>query len=382
MKAIQFGDSFFPIIDGVCTTIQNYAYWITKEHGECPVVAPYVPEENDSGFIYPIYRFASVNSIVRRPYRIGVPTLDLQFNMAMEQLAPDIVHAHSPFTAGDEALRMARRLNVPLVATFHSKFYDDFLECTKSSTIANFAVRYAVKFFEKADSVWAVNSPTADTLREYGYQGDIEIMPNGCDFTEPENPEPVINMINEKFGLAAEEKIFLFVGQQIWQKNLRTLLDAFVLLGKTNSERIIIVGEGTNFREIKAYAKTAGLENTVIFTDKIQDREILSGLYLRAHAFVFPSLYDNAPLVIREAAAMGCPSILIKDSNASENFTDGNEVFLCEDNAESLCAKIKETLNNPALYSKVSESCRQIAVPWREIVGRVVRRYEELIIDN
>lgn len=42
------------------------------------------------------------------------------------------------------------------------------------------------------------------------------------------------------------------------------------------------------------------------------EREILKRYYVAADLFLFPSLYDNAPLVIREAAALGTPSVLIR----------------------------------------------------------------------
>ena len=91
----------------------------------------------------------------------------------------DIVHAHSPFSSGLEAMRIAKKLNVPLVATFHSKFYDDAMKITHSKMISRTGVNTIVDFFNKCDAVWAVNDGTAKVLREYGFGGKITVMENG-----------------------------------------------------------------------------------------------------------------------------------------------------------------------------------------------------------
>ena len=49
---------------------------------------------------------------------------------------------------------------------------------------------------------------------------------------------------------------------------------------------------------------------------------------MRAIAFTFPSLYDNAPMVVREAAVMGTPAVLVAGSDAAEIIHDGANGFV------------------------------------------------------
>ena len=41
--------------------------------------------------------------------------------------------------------------------------------------------KYVASYYNRCDYVWTLNHGTARTLEEYGYKGDITIMPNGCD---------------------------------------------------------------------------------------------------------------------------------------------------------------------------------------------------------
>ena len=96
----------------------------------------------------------------------------------MRMIPLDIVHAHSPFTAGSEALRLAVQRKVPLVATFHSKYYDDFLKATKSEKLARLGVKFVVAYYNRCDEVWTVGQGTADVLHEYGYEKEIIVIPS------------------------------------------------------------------------------------------------------------------------------------------------------------------------------------------------------------
>lgn len=383
LKVIQFGDSFTPVIDGVTVAMMNYAKWINQKYGSCEIVVPHYDETEPDDFDYNVYRFKSIDSIIKRPYRIGVPALDRNFMIKLKSLDANLVHAHSPYIAGDLAYKTAKRLNIPLVATFHTKFYDDFYACTHSKLITKYAVSKAVNFFEKADYVWAVSHSAKDTLYEYGYRGKVEIMPNGCDtISETANRDLLLNEINNKYGLKENERIFLFVGRMDWHKNIRIIIDATEKFFKTHTGKLVMIGEGMNDSEIHDYVKRLGLYDKVIFTGKILDRDMLFAFYLRSHLLLFPSLYDTLALVVREAASVDCPAVLVRGSGAAEGCIDEKTAFLCENSADSLLAKMQESISDTDLYNTVKKNCHTIAVPWEKIVDRVANRYDKIIDDS
>lgn len=376
----QFNDSFVPVMDGVTNVVKNYAYWLDKKYGECYVATPAYPGYVDREE-FPVLRYYSIPLKKREPYRIGLELLDINFRTMIKSIPFDIVHAHCPFTSGVVALQIARKNNIPIVATFHSKFYDDFKQVLKIDAFAKFCTRIVMEFFDRVDQVWTVNKSTADTLREYGYKGDIEIVPNGTDFVMPENMDSLIEETENKLNLKKDDLVFLFVGQHIWQKNVKLLVDSLKILSDRNVDyKMFFVGDGYAKDELEAYVKELGLTNRITFLGKILDRDYLRSLFARADLFLFPSVYDNAPIVIREAAAVATPSLVIANSNTAEGIIDNVNGFLSENDAESYANRIISIIKDRDLLKKVGEKAREtIYRDWESIVDEVYRRYLEII---
>ncbi|MFR7474489.1 MAG: glycosyltransferase, partial [Christensenellales bacterium] len=106
--------------------------------------------------------------------------------------------------------------DIPLVGTFHSKFYDDFVQYFHSDHIARAGVNLVIKFFQKCDSVWTVSDATVETLREYGYQGPITVINNGTDLAAPETQAEVDDAKQQAEALCSlrpDQPLFVFVGQ-------------------------------------------------------------------------------------------------------------------------------------------------------------------------
>jgi glycosyltransferase involved in cell wall biosynthesis len=378
VKVGQFSDTFLPVVDGVGRVVSHYAYLMGELCEACYVIAPRQVNLVREGFSFEIVDYRSF-PVPRNPqYRAGIPALDLSYRKRLVEIELDIVHAHSPFVAGREALRIARRRGIPLVATFHSKYYDDFYQTTGSKTLAELGTKYVVNFFAKCDQVWAVSSSTAQVLRDYGYKGPIEIMENGTDLKEPD--PAAAKEAEERFALG-NLPVLLFVGQMNWKKNIRRILEAVSVLVKEGRElRLVMAGQGPSEAEIKELASSLRLDDAVIYAGHISDGRILSGLYARADLLVFPSLYDNAPMVVREAAAVGTPALLASGSSAAEVVQDGVNGLLANDTSEEMAARIAWALDHPAELRQIGEAARgTIPKPWKDIVAQALDRYEQLI---
>lgn len=81
-------------------------------------------------------------------------------------------------------------------------------------------------------------------------------------------------------------------------------------------------------------------------------------------------------LRVREAAASGCPSVLIAGSCAAEGVTDGRNGFLIEENAVSLCAKLTALCADREAMRRVGENAmRELYLSWEDAVARANERY-------
>ena len=376
----QFNDSFPPVMDGVANVTKNYAYWLNKKYGDCYVITPSFPKYKDNEN-FEVIRYFSLPLVIRRPYRLGIPRTDFRLRRKLSEIPFNIMHAHSPFSSGKLALRIAKKRGIPIVATFHSKFYDDFKTVVKSDALAELGVKQVVDFFNAVDLVWTVNKATAETLKEYGFKGKIDIIYNGTDFTPPSDFENRRAHINKLLKINPQETVFLFVGQHIWQKNLKMLIQSLKYIQEWGLDyKMIFVGTGYAEHAMKEQVKELGLNERVIFKGSILDREFLKSLYARADLFLFPSIYDNAPIVIREAGAIKCPSVVIKNSNSAEGLTDNFNGFVAQNNSESFAKRVMEILSDQELLIKVGKNAQKtIYKPWEQIIDEVAVKYREII---
>jgi len=144
--------------------------------------------------------------------------------------------------------------------------------------------------------------------------------------------------------------------------------------------RLIMAGQGPSEQEIRALSAALGLEDAVVHAGHITDVRLLDGLYTRADLFVFPSLYDNAPMVVREAAAVGTPSLLTRGSSAAEVVRDGENGLLADDTTADMAACIAWALDNPVRLREIGMAAwATIPKPWEEVITEVLARYEDLI---
>ena len=375
----QFNESFPPMLDGVANVVKNYAYWINKKYGPCCVVAPKYPDAEDN-YDYPVYRYSSVKVPTRHEYRFGLPQMSTAFWMDLKKVPFDIVHAHSPFSSGFAAKSVARKRNIPFVATFHSKYKDDFKAAIKSDKIVESVLLMIAGFYESADEVWTVNEASVETLREYGFKGEAHIMENGCDIDIRYRSKEADDAINSMFGLDAQTPLLLYIGQHIWQKNLKMIIEA---LGKLHSEgekfHMLFVGDGPRRKDMERMAAELGMLDRVTFAGRIHDRELIANIYLRCSAMLFPSLYDTSSLVPREAAACGCPTVFVRGSSTSQGITDTNG-FLIENNAASLADTIKHIIHHPDKAAQVGDAARATVYrSWEDAIDMAYQRYLYLI---
>ena len=373
-----FNDSFPPIMDGVSLATKNYAYWLHQKGQPVCVITPKSPNYVDNE-PYPIYRYASVPILGRKPYRIGLPEIDHQFKSVIDNVDFGLVHAHCPFSSGNLALTIAKKQKVPLVATFHSKYRDDFEHSVSSRFLVRQMTKRVIRFFEKADEVWIPQASVEETIREYGYRGKVEVVDNGNDFATNEPVDPIRKAVRTELGIADNEFMFLFVGQHIWEKNTRMIVEALAEI-KQLPFKMFFVGTGYAAADLKELVDRLDLSSKVKFVGVITKREEIKGFYAAADLFLFPSIYDNAPLVIREAGAMHTPSILIKNSSSAENIIDNFNGFLIENSCESFAAKLRELIDVPDKIEIAGLNASQtIARSWESVAEEVLDRYKRLI---
>ena len=373
----MFNDSFVPIMDGVTLTVKNYAYWLNRMLGPTYVVTPRVPRQQKDREEYTVIRYASIPTVIRPPYRIGLPDIDLRLQYELKNHDFDIVHAHSPFSAGILAKRVAKAKHIPIIATFHSKYRDDFSRVIPFSGIVDDQIKRIVEFYYSVDHVWVPQESVAATLREYGYKGPYDVVENGTDMKPVSDIAPFRKIGADHLGLPEGIPVGLYVGQHILEKNLEFLVRSLpAIVSALPDFRMVFVGTGYAKSQLRDLVDELGMRDKVIFHDVVYDRELLKAIYARADLFLFPSLYDNAPLVIREAAALKTPSVLIRGATAAEVIHDGENGYLAENDLDAFAAKVVAAMLDETNRHRIAENAQKtLCRTWEDIVREVKDRY-------
>lgn len=375
-------DSFPPIMDGVALTVYNYAYWLSKKADEVMVITPNSYQTQKEVEDFQVLNYPSLPIPMRKPYRLGLPYLDISLIYKLVYKTPfNIIHSHSPFSSGQIGKRISKYQNIPHIATFHSKFRDDFIQSFKSEKIADLLIKKIIDFYNSVDEVWIPQAFVEDTIREYGYKGRVEVVDNGTDFfTEKKDIDLVKFKAKKKLNIEKGELCLLFVGQHIWEKNTAMIIEALDI-ARDIPYKMFFVGIGYAANQMKRMVEERKLEGKVSFVGGVYDREKMKEYYAASDLFVFPSLYDNAPLVVREAAALHSPSILVEGSTASEVIQNNINGFLIENSPKSLAAKIRCAYNNPELVKQNGLNASiSISRSWEDISLEVLDRYNHLIM--
>ena len=151
------------------------------------------------------------------------------------------------------------------------------------------------------------------------------ILPNAVDLSRFACAAPAI--LPQDFAPAAAlpraERMLLFAGRFVPQKNLFFLLDAFAAALPLRPMALALLGDGPQKEALRAHAKMRGIEKSVLFLPP-QDP---APWYAAADALVLPSLYEGMPVVAAEAQAAGI-ACLFSDKVTREADICGGAKFL------------------------------------------------------
>ena len=381
MKIFIFNDGFFPLIDGVVRAVDGYARYLHQQCIDVTVVVPFVGDT--SKYPYPILaipQFKIPGFFYPLPYGMKGKRIKSLYQYD----GPIVYHTHTPFLLGHLALKLAKKYRIPIVSTFHSKYYDDYLAATKSKMLARILTFFTMRFFKKTDAIWTVSKGTVETMRQYGLDHrPIKIISNGINF-KPETitKTEAANFLND-YQLSAKIPFILFVGQLIWQKNVQLILDTYLELEKKGFLfQAVFVGEGRDENNIKDYARKQGIKSKIIFTGKITNQLILGSFYQMASLFFFPSKYDNDPLVIKEAAAYQLPSLVLANTSIAQLIMNQINCYIHEGDSKSFANRLIEILSDSKNLNTIGEEAKKtLVVTWSETLKDLRANYQDVLSD-
>ena len=360
LKIGLFLDSFFPNIDGVVNVVDNLAKELSK-YNDVVVVVPYtesVSEDKDRP-----YKVVRINSLLVpfTDYRVSLmqTRINESYKILLEEKF-DIIHIHSPLAIGSLGLKVAKKLNIPCIATMHTRFDFEIRKRVNNQFIIDNIISRFIKVYNACDKCIAVNNAMKKVFKDYGYLYEPVVIFNGTDLTTCKNKE-TINKINVKYSLDGVYPVFLFVGRIIDIKNIFFILDSLKLLKEEGYKfKMIYVGDGFDLKELQKRIVDYGMQDYCITTGMVTDRNIISGFYKRADLFLFPSLFDASSLVQIEAAVNETPGVFIEGSVTSDTVINNVSGFTSSYSVNDYKDRIKEIISDKEKLKEVSKNAREM----------------------
>ena len=303
--------------------------------------------------------------VIRNP---GVPLADtgfylsLRYKTASKKLLQtmDVVHVHHPFLSGRLALRYCRPKQIPVIFTNHTR-YDLYaqarLPLMPVEVSQSMLQAYMPDFCSAVDLVISPSPGMEKILRQYGVEGQVEVVPNGVDLHRFHIAKP---LSRAEFGYSDDDILLVYAGRIAPEKNLEFLLQSFAGVSRIiPNVHLLIVGGGQKEHEepLKMLPGELGIQERVHFTGMIPYDKLPSYLAM-CNVFVTTSVTEVHPLSVIEAMATGLPIMGIDSPGVGDSVVDGESGLLSTEDAASYTAKLTYLCLDGELQKKMGAAAR------------------------
>ncbi|SHE38586.1 glycosyltransferase family 4 protein [Desulforamulus putei] len=379
MRIGIFTDSYKPYIGGVVRSIEIFTEELRNLGHKVTIYAPNYPgvdKEKD------VFRFPAIPTPTYKGFYLAIP-FATGLEHFLEQNLPDVIHVHSPFMLGRLGARVAKKLGVPLVFTFHT-LYDQYTHYVPFARELSKGItrKMCVDFCNRCDLVITPTENISNHIRNMGVKSNVKWLPTGIQLDEFAGVDRA--WLRQTYGLGDDEIILLSVGRTGKEKNIPFLLDCFAEVRKRYpNTKLVLVGEGPELENLKKYARNLGLTNHVIFTGKLT-RDDLIKAYGGADLFIFGSMTETQGIVIAEAKAAGLPVVAVNAYGVANMVVDGEDGFLVSPELHSFVDKMILLIEDIALRKRMSEraliNVQQLSS--RKCAEKLITYYECLLSDS
>lgn len=367
-QVAAFTDTYLPTINGVSYTVRQWRDQWRDRGGRMDVVYPAAPDHHPGPGEHPV---RSVPFPFYDGFRLGTP----QVPESVRDV--DLAHAHTPFSLGAAAWRLAHREDLPLVASYHTPTgeYAEYLAPTPAlvGPIRRASRGYERRFFDRTDLVLAPSNTTAEHVRTtVGVETAVEVVPNGVDTDRFRPVDPTAFRDDHDLD---EGPLVGYTGRHGYEKRLADLVDAAPTLDAT----VVIGGDGPARSDLEARARERDADIRFL---GFLDRDQMAAFYSALDVFVFPSPVETQGIVALEANACGTPVVGADAGALAETVVDGETGYRYPvGDIEALTAAIEQVLSE---RSELAENCldRRTAVSIEGTIDRLDELYGSVVADG
>ena len=316
--------------------------------------------------------------------------LEARLEEVAREIRPDIIHAHSPVLNALPAIKVARKLGIPVVYEIRAFWEDaavDHGSTSEGSLRYRATRRLETRAIQQVDHVFTICEGLRADIVARGIPADkVTVIPNAVDVDSFQLASPPDPQLQEKWGLTGKTVVG-FIGSFYAYEGLDLLLDALPeLIHQRPDVRVLLVGGGPQEANLRQQAERLGLGENVIFTGRVPHKEVnryydlINILAYPRHPMRLTELVT--PLKPLEAMAQGQLFVASDVGGHKELIDHGRTGILFEaGNRESLAKAIINLLETPAAWPAIRANGRAFVENvrnWRNSVANYVEPYQRL----
>lgn len=309
---------------------------------------------------------------IRLPYQGTVAPICFSAHSAgaigsvLRGFAPDVVHAHEPFSPSTSMLATLRS-PAPVVATFHA-----FAERSRLLSAAAPLLR---PVWRRLRVRMAVSDAAAGFIRSRFGDG-IRVVPNGFDLEFFAKAPPVDAAPDLPRG-----RRMLWVGRLDAQKGFPVAVSAFgQIAGELPDLYFVVVGDGRDRSAVSGLPPE--VRRRVVMVGAVSHQE-LPAYYSAADVFVSPAVgQESFGLVLVESMAAGVP-VVATDIPGYREVVRANVdgLLVPPGDPDALADAVRRVLSEPELASRLSEAGRARAerYRWDVVIEEIKAAYHDAV---
>ncbi|MCD7905186.1 MAG: glycosyltransferase family 4 protein [Clostridiales bacterium] len=377
MKILITTDWYAPTVNGVVTSVLNLEKNLRLLGHEVKVLT--LSEGVRSYKAGNTYRSRSVSAFIYPKARISLTKRS--YYRELMKWRPDIIHTQCEFSTYITARKIARKLHIPIVHTYHT-VYEDYTHyfCPSKKLGRSIVSTLTRRLMKPAETIIVPTEKVKELLIKYRVNKKICILPTGIDIEKFAKPlsKGEKAALKEKYNIPKDNVVMLCLGRLAKEKNVEEILENFKALNKPGLT-LLIVGGGPYYKELKKEAEKICGGVSVIFTGMVKPDEV-GKYYKLGDFFVSASTSETQGLTYAEALANGLPSLCKKDPCIDEVVINGFNGYQYE-NTEEFKSLANGLTEDSALREKMSENALKSAKKFSTLAfaENAVKIYEETI---
>jgi len=365
----MISDVYFPRINGVSTSTQTFCREFRSLGHQVTLIAPEYPAQH--GAAAPsggeeIIRIPSRYLFVDPEDRMMKGKAILRLTSRLREERYDLLHIQTPFVAHYLGLKLARRLGLPTVESYHTLFEEylyNYVSWLPRRWLRFAARRFSARQCNAVDAVVVPTTAMYETLRRYGVGGRVEVIPTGKELGDFGGCDG--RRFRARHGIGAERPTLVNVGRVAHEKNIEFLLHVTACVKRRMSEVLLIIaGEGPALRHLKRRTAELGLQDNVLFVGYLSREDALLDCYCAGDIFVFASRTETQGLVLLEAMALGVPVVSTAVMGTRDILAPGRGALVAEENVDDFSDKVCRLLGDRGLRERLGADAKAYAATW------------------